>query len=78
MVRIAIIDYGIGNLRSIKRSLEEAGSKVIITRKKEEIVETDMSPTAESASLIESPIGQTEDTDPMSGSVYASVTSQRS
>lgn len=41
MVRIAIIDYGIGNLRSIKRSLEKAGSKVIITRKKEEIVETD-------------------------------------
>jgi glutamine amidotransferase len=41
MVRTAIIDYGIGNIRSIKRSLEAAGSKAIITRVKKDIFDVD-------------------------------------
>ncbi|MFQ6095597.1 MAG: imidazole glycerol phosphate synthase subunit HisH [Candidatus Bathyarchaeia archaeon] len=41
MVRIAIVDYGIGNLRSIRRSLEEVGSEVIITHRKKEMIEAD-------------------------------------
>jgi glutamine amidotransferase len=41
MVRTAIIDYGIGNIRSIKRSLEAAGSKAIITHRKKDILDAD-------------------------------------
>jgi glutamine amidotransferase len=40
-VDIVVIDYGIGNLRSIKRSLEEVGSKVIVTLDQKQIVEAD-------------------------------------
>ncbi|MEM0217380.1 MAG: imidazole glycerol phosphate synthase subunit HisH [Candidatus Nezhaarchaeales archaeon] len=41
MVVVAIIDYGIGNLRSIKRGLEIAGATPIITNKGEEIASSD-------------------------------------
>jgi len=37
MVKIAIVDYGIGNLRSIKTSLEAVGSEIIITNKRDGI-----------------------------------------
>ena len=41
MVQTVIVDYGIGNLRSIKRSLEEVGSKVAITHKKKDLINAD-------------------------------------
>lgn len=41
MVEIAIVDYGIGNLRSIKRGLEESNSKVIVTHEERKIKEAD-------------------------------------
>jgi imidazole glycerol-phosphate synthase subunit HisH len=41
MTKIAIIDYGLGNLRSVMRGLEKAGANAIITSKKEEIAAAD-------------------------------------
>jgi glutamine amidotransferase len=41
MSKIAIVDYGIGNLRSIKRGLERAGAEVIITNEASRIAESD-------------------------------------
>lgn len=41
MVKIAIVDYGIGNLRSIKTSLEAVGSEIIITNKRDGIANAD-------------------------------------
>jgi len=41
VVRVAIVNYGIGNLRSIKRSLEAVGSKVVITHEKADIIVAD-------------------------------------
>jgi len=41
MTKIAIIDYGLGNLRSVIRGLEKAGANAIITSKKEEIAAAD-------------------------------------
>jgi glutamine amidotransferase len=37
MVKVAVVDYGIGNLRSVRRSLEEAGAQVLVTGEEEEI-----------------------------------------
>ena len=39
--RIAIVDYGMGNLRSVYRGLEKGGAKPVITDKKEEIEASD-------------------------------------
>ncbi|MDD1695683.1 MAG: imidazole glycerol phosphate synthase subunit HisH, partial [Methanoregula sp.] len=41
MTKIAIIDYGLGNLRSVIRGLEKAGANAIITSDKEEIASAD-------------------------------------
>ena len=41
MKKIAIIDYGLGNLRSVIRGLEKAGANAIITSDKEEIAAAD-------------------------------------
>jgi len=41
MKKIAIIDYGLGNLRSVIRGLEKAGAHAIITREAEEIASAD-------------------------------------
>lgn len=41
MVKIAIIDYGIGNLRSITNGLKKVKSEVIITHDKQEINDAD-------------------------------------
>ena len=41
MKKIAIIDYGLGNLRSVIRGLEKAGANAIITSDKEEIATAD-------------------------------------
>jgi len=41
MTKIAIIDYGLGNLRSVIRGLEKAGANAIITSEKEEIAAAD-------------------------------------
>jgi len=39
--RIAIVDYGMGNLRSVYRGLEKGGAKPVVTDKKEEIEASD-------------------------------------
>ncbi|HJJ48136.1 MAG TPA: imidazole glycerol phosphate synthase subunit HisH [Methanocorpusculum sp.] len=39
--RIAVLDYGLGNLRSVVRGLEAAGAKTIITNVSEEIKASD-------------------------------------
>lgn len=41
MTRIAIIDYGLGNLRSVIRGLEKAGARAVITGSQEEIAAAD-------------------------------------
>lgn len=41
MKTIAIVDYGLGNLRSVSRGLEKAGAATCITSKKEEIATAD-------------------------------------
>lgn len=41
LTKIAVIDYGLGNLRSIRRGLEEVGAKVCITHRKAEIRRAD-------------------------------------
>lgn len=40
-MKIAIIDYGLGNLRSVIRGLEKAGAHAVITSCKEEIAAAD-------------------------------------
>ena len=35
MTQIAIIDYGLGNLRSVMRGLEKAGARTVITSQPE-------------------------------------------
>ncbi|MDD1694335.1 MAG: imidazole glycerol phosphate synthase subunit HisH [Methanoregula sp.] len=41
MTQIAIIDYGLGNLRSVIRGLEKAGARAVITGSAEEIAAAD-------------------------------------
>lgn len=41
MKKIAIIDYGLGNLRSVIRGLEKAGAHAVITSEKDEIAAAD-------------------------------------
>jgi glutamine amidotransferase len=41
LVKISIIDYGLGNLRSLKRSLEKVQSSVTITREKQGLIDAD-------------------------------------
>ncbi|MEI8330667.1 MAG: imidazole glycerol phosphate synthase subunit HisH [Methanomicrobiales archaeon] len=41
MTKIAIIDYGLGNLRSVIRGLKEAGAQAVITCDKAEIASAD-------------------------------------
>jgi glutamine amidotransferase len=41
MTQIAIIDYGLGNLRSVMKGLEKAGATAIITSSAEEIAAAD-------------------------------------
>jgi glutamine amidotransferase len=41
MTQIAIIDYGLGNLRSVMRGLEKAGARTLITSQPEEIAAAD-------------------------------------
>lgn len=41
MTRIAIIDYGLGNLRSVMRGLEKAGAQTVITGSADEIAAAD-------------------------------------
>lgn len=38
MTKIAVIDYGIGNILSVQRAFEFCGANVIVTNKKEEIL----------------------------------------
>jgi len=40
-MKIAIIDYGLGNLRSVIRGLEKAGANAVITSQKEDIAAAD-------------------------------------
>jgi glutamine amidotransferase len=40
-MKIAIIDYGLGNLRSVIRGLERAGANAVITSQEEEIATAD-------------------------------------
>ncbi|KXA99427.1 hypothetical protein AKJ42_03220 [candidate division MSBL1 archaeon SCGC-AAA261C02] len=41
MVEIAIVDYGVGNIHSIQRGLENAGAKVLVTHKPKELKSAD-------------------------------------
>lgn len=40
-MKVAIIDYGLGNLRSIKRGLEKVNSRTVITHEKKDIRDCD-------------------------------------
>jgi len=41
MTKVAIIDYGLGNLRSVRRGIERAGAKTVITSNQETISSAD-------------------------------------
>jgi len=41
MPKIAVIDYGVGNLRSVENGLKRAGAETIITHSSKEIAESD-------------------------------------
>jgi glutamine amidotransferase len=41
MTRVTIVDYGLGNLRSVMRGLEKAGATPVITTDREEIAAAD-------------------------------------
>ncbi|MCP1715250.1 glutamine amidotransferase [Methanocalculus alkaliphilus] len=41
MTKIAIIDYGLGNLRSVLRGIERAGAEAVITHNDDEIASAD-------------------------------------
>jgi len=39
--QVSIVNYGVGNLRSVKRGLERSGAKVLITRNPKDLSESD-------------------------------------
>lgn len=41
MERVAVVDYGLGNLRSVTRGLERAGATVLLTSEPAEVVSAD-------------------------------------
>jgi glutamine amidotransferase len=41
MTQVAILDYGLGNIRSVKKGLEKAGAKAVITSDCEEMMASD-------------------------------------
>jgi glutamine amidotransferase len=41
MMKIAIIDYGLGNLRSIQRGLEEVGARIVVTHRRDDLIDAD-------------------------------------
>ena len=41
MPRVTVVNYGVGNLRSVKKGLEKSGAKVLITDNSKEIAESD-------------------------------------
>ncbi|MFW6117408.1 MAG: imidazole glycerol phosphate synthase subunit HisH [Thermoproteota archaeon] len=41
MPQISVMNYGVGNLRSVKRALEKSGAEVLITSKPRDILESD-------------------------------------
>jgi len=41
MPRFSVINYGVGNLRSVKRGLEKSGAEVVITNNSKDIAESD-------------------------------------
>ncbi len=41
MPTISIVDYGVGNLRSVKKALERAGAKTVITRDQKDLRNSD-------------------------------------
>ena len=41
MPRVSVVNYGVGNLKSVKKGLEKSGAKVLITDNSKEIAESD-------------------------------------
>ena len=41
MPRVSVVNYGVGNLRSVKKGLEKSGAKVLITDNSKKIAESD-------------------------------------
>ena len=41
MPQVSVVNYGVGNLRSVKRGLEKSGAKVLITRNPKDLSESD-------------------------------------
>ncbi len=41
MPKVSVLNYGVGNLRSVKRGLERSGAKVLITDKPKYLIESD-------------------------------------
>ncbi len=41
MPQVSVVNYGVGNLRSIKRGLEKSGAKVLITRNPKDLSQSD-------------------------------------
>jgi len=39
--QVSVVNYGVGNLRSVKRGLEKSGAKVLITHNHEDLKESD-------------------------------------
>ncbi|MFQ5999421.1 MAG: imidazole glycerol phosphate synthase subunit HisH [Candidatus Bathyarchaeia archaeon] len=41
MPQVSVVNYGVGNLRSVKRGLEKSGAKVLITHRPKDLIESD-------------------------------------
>jgi len=41
MPKVSVVNYGVGNLRSVKRGLEKSGAKVLITHNPKDLIESD-------------------------------------
>ena len=41
MPRVSVVNYGVGNLRSVKRGLEKSGAEVLITESPKDLIKSD-------------------------------------
>jgi glutamine amidotransferase len=41
LTQVSVVNYGVGNLRSVKRGIEKSGAKVLITHNPKDLVESD-------------------------------------
>ena len=69
MPQVSVVNYGVGNLRSVKRGIEKSGAKVLITRNPKDLIESDAIVLPGVGAFAEA----VKDLSPLSGVVIQSV-----